>query len=85
MVLQSEGFERAAYALTNAIEKLQPLDTHELRAIANQFEESVQTMKRSVAVLAEIKAMDQANRDRARNDYAPAYDEAAYLSVLERL
>lgn len=85
MVLQSEGFERAAYALVHALEKLQPIDSHELRQIANQFEESVQCMKRSVAVLAEIKAMDQANIARERQGHGPAYGEEHYFAVLEKL
>lgn len=84
-VLLSEGFERAAYALVHAFESFRGLDTTKLRTIINQFEESVLMMKRSVAVLAEIKALDQCNMDRERHGQAPAYNELDYMKVIDQL
>lgn len=50
----------------------------------NRFQRCVKVFANSVAALAEIEAMKQANEQQRRNDYADAYGEESFYAVIER-
>ena len=47
----------------------------------NKFQRCIKVFANSVAALSEIEMMKVANEERRRNDYADAYDEAAFASI----
>lgn len=71
-VLQSESFERAAYALKQAIESGVKCDS---------FEESVRAFKRSVDKLVTAMGMQAENQHRERCGNAISYGEEAFQSL----
>jgi hypothetical protein len=74
MTLDSEGFERAAFALRHALESFHGIDTHQLMLCMNKFEESVTRMGR-------IAGMQAANDQRKAIGDTMAYTEQDFLNA----
>lgn len=68
-VLQSESFERAAYALSHAM------------GAAGAFQVAVQDFTRAVDKLQTLMAMQAENDQRKVLGHSMAYDESAFLNV----
>lgn len=70
-VLQSEGFERAAYALRSSLDNFS----------TSNFEDYVRVFERSVDRLARIAGMQAANDQRKQLGQSMAYTENDFASA----
>ena len=70
-ILQSEGFERAAYNLSHSLSNF---STYALS-------ESIAEFARAVDKMGRIEGMKVANAERAAQGMAPAYDEVSFYNA----
>jgi len=70
-VLQSEGFERAAYALARSLDNFN----------TGSFDQGVATFQRSVDKIVAAMGMQAENQNRAHAGLSPAYDESAFQTL----
>lgn len=72
--LNSEGFEKAAYTLSHAMDRFRGVDTNELVQIVNQLESQVTRLR-------DIFAMQAENMQRQVLGQSMAYTEKEFYNV----